>query len=179
MASELQLMQMTTKAHGYFFDRAKVQRAMHKDNLKRLSKIGAYIRRRARHSLVRRKAISMPGRTPSVRSRDSFQTLKNILFAASPTWESVIVGPVAIPSMALKNSNRGTVPALMELGGNNRITMTLLGGMWVLGDARSKYRLAETKEVSANYPARPFMGPALYAEAEAGTLAGVYHNYPM
>ena len=176
-------MQMTARSKDFFFDRVLVMRSMHHANLKRLSKIGAYVRQRGKSILRRRKKTSSPGQPPSVHSRDSFQNLKNILFAANPNWESVIIGPRVVPSKLLKNSNRSTVPSLMELGGHSRVTMTLIDGQWLPGDL-AKYRSAgarqaETKEIDAKYEPRPFMGPALEAEARAGTLSGVFVTYPM
>lgn len=161
---------------NYFFDRAKVLDSMHKKNNKRLSRIGAFVRTRSKSSLRRRQSVSMPGQTPSVRSRDSFATFKNILFAASRDFESVIIGPRGIPRLRLKRSTRQTSPELAELGGTSRITMTEIDGKWLPG-LRSES--APTKEVTANYEPRPFMGPALAAESKAGTLAGVFSHYPM
>jgi hypothetical protein len=55
----------------FFFDRQSVIDRMTKANRRALSKVGAFIRRRARSSLRRRKRRSQPGSPPSVHSRDS------------------------------------------------------------------------------------------------------------
>ena len=80
---------MTMRAKQLFFDRRLVQNRMSKANRKALSKAGAFIRRRARSSLRRRKRVSAPGQPPSVHSTDGVATLKNILFAYEPNLESV------------------------------------------------------------------------------------------
>lgn len=176
-------MQMRASCKDYFFDRALILGRMHRANVKRLSRIGAFVRQRGKSILRRRKKVSSAGQPPSVHSRDSFTNLRNILFAANSDWESVVIGPRVVPSLLLKHSNRRTVPSLMELGGRSRITMTLIAGEWIPGD-RAKYRSAGakqalTKEIDANYAPRPFMGPALAAETAAGTLSGVFAQVPM
>lgn len=147
-------------AKDFFFDRQKVIDAMTAENRKRLSKAGAYIRKRARTDILRRrKQPSRPGQPPSVHSRDSFATLKNILFYANQDWESVIIGPRAIPSLRLKRSNRTTVPELMEKGG------------WSVNERRIRGR---TVSNVGRYQARPFMGPALDKEVRAGTIGNLW-----
>lgn len=148
---------VTYKSKAMFFDRKAVERIVGKKTAKALSKAGAFVRTRARSSLRRRKATSAAGTPPSVHSSDSVATLKNILFALNPNNLSVVVGPVKI-------NRRSSVPALHEFGGSQRITER--GGR-----GRSRVR-------QANYAPRPFMAPALAAEAPkfpalwGGTVGG-------
>lgn len=130
-----------------FFDRQKVLDSQRRANLKRLSKAGAFIRTRSRSKLRRRKRPARPGQAPSVHSRDSRATLKNILFGLGEDDNSVLIGPVVLPSARLKSSSAETVPELMEQGG--------------------------TSEVSgkrARYAKHAFMGPTLEEEVKAGSL---------
>jgi hypothetical protein len=137
---------MTVK--NLFFDRATVVREVGKLNAKALSKAGAFVQRRARSSMKRRKAISPPGKPPSAHSKDPVATLKKILFAYEPSRMSVVVGPV------LLNGQGGSVPALHEFGGSRLIHVTR-------HHRGQKVQLAK----QATYPPRPFMAPALAAEA--------------
>jgi hypothetical protein len=166
-----------------FFDRAKILNRERAANVRRLSKIGAYVRQRGKSNLRRRKRVSRPGETPSVRSRDSFATLRNILFASDRTWESVVIGPRVVPGARLKRSNRQTVPQLLEQGGQSLVTFTKVGVSaesptgWLPGDRRSgNLKDAPIMQKVVNYEPRPFMGPALQAEVSAGTMANVFYS---
>lgn len=202
---------MTVK--NLFFDRAMVVREVGKMNAKALGKAGAFVRRRARSSLRRRKAVSSPGSPPSVHSSDSVATLKNILFAYDRANQSVIIGPVKLNLHSIVRSGigpaaqnilaSGAVPGTLEHGG-------LIGvrkekddqGNWVripfgkrrrleryvpVWKATAKERAASTGVhtirkgnrtlnfyrvpaprsviVYSKIAPRPFMGPALVAEA--------------
>lgn len=156
-----------------FFDRVRVMRAISYKNLKLLSKAGAYVRQRARTKLRRRKASSAAGSPPSVHSRDTYQTLKNIQFGLHRDHESVVIGPRFVKK--LRRSSRSTVPELMEFGGTSEVLLTQVGNSWIPGDRR--FGMPEgtpIKRVNATYAARPFMGPALREEAAAGTLSSLY-----
>jgi hypothetical protein len=170
---------ITMQAKQLFFDRRLVKRRISKANRKALSKAGAFIRRRARSSLRRRKGVSSPGRPPSVHSSDSVATLKNILFAYEPQSESLVVGPVRLNQQALLGPQLGstTVPQLHEFGGRVRIREVKVGNRWFSGVRR--VRPGQPIRVrSARYAERPFMGPALEAEKDnipdawAGTVGG-------
>lgn len=157
-----------------FFDTAKVEGMVDAGTRRALSKIGAYVRTRARSSLRRRKRKSAAGEPPSVHSTDRFATLKNILFAYDPERQSVVVGPVALRSRYYAVPP----PALHEFGGDTTIReYQLSGGLWVRfkpkrGGARP------TRTVAAHYPERAFMGPALqterakFSDAFKGSLGG-------
>lgn len=135
-----------------FFDRDKVLRAMDAKTRRAMSKAGAFIRRRARSSLRRRKRPSTPPEPPSVHSNDRFHTLKNILFFYEPDTQSLIVGPVQTT-----RTGPVPVPSLHEFGGTTTIKTRARRG-----------RPAKRKR--ASYPPRRFMGPALAAELAAGTI---------
>ena len=137
---------VTYKVKSLFFDRELVKREVGKLNAAALSKIGAFVRLRARQSMRRRKSASPPGQPPSAQSRDPVATLKNILFSYDRANVSVVIGPVRL------NGRQGSVPALHEFGGTATVRRPARRGRPALvGQAR--------------YPARPFMGPALAAEA--------------
>jgi hypothetical protein len=141
--------------------------------------------------------VSEPARS-CADAKDSFATLKNILFGLHQDNESVVIGPRFVRK--LKRSSRSTVPELMEYGGTSVVTLTKIGRFvpgqftdaagrlrnangtfaldlvgWVPGDRRyGRNKNAPIKMVNATYPARPFMGPALKEEAAAGTLSSLY-----
>lgn len=138
------------KMKRFFFDRAYVQNVLGKESAKALGKAGAFVQRRARSSLRRRKKTSAPGTPPSAHSGDNVATLKNIWFALDPRSLSVVVGPLKLNHLV--DNSAGTVPALHEFGGTARLRGRVRRGQ--------KPRLR-----TARYPARPFMGPALEAEA--------------
>jgi hypothetical protein len=163
---------MTVK--NLFFDRATVVREVGKINAKALSKAGAFVRRRARSSMKRRKAPSAPGSPPSAHSKGSVATFKNILFAYEPQNMGVVIGPV------LLNGKKGSAPALHEFGGSftrtdkqRRALAARARKLFREGrDASGKFlkrgaKLVQARDIKAtiNYPPRPFMGPALAAEA--------------
>jgi hypothetical protein len=137
---------MTAAVKELFFDRKLVQREVGKENAKALSKAGAFVRKRARSSMRRRKASSPPGQPPSAHSKDPVASLKNILFAYDPRNMSVVIGPV------LLSGKHGSVPALHEFGG-------------VATVRRRGKQVGQATARQVRYPARPFMGPALVAEA--------------
>ena len=163
-------------AKDFFFDRKKVIEAISAENHKRLSKAGAFIRQRARTDILRRrKRPSRPGQPPTVHSRDSFLNLRNILFFLSKDWETVVIGPRAIPSRALKNSNRRTVPELMEKGGWVKTRFKMRGKVYVPHYWSIYDSLPEHEQIDiARYQARPFMGPALDKEIKAGTIGNLW-----
>ena len=169
-------LQLSMHMTDYFFDRQAVIDRMSKANRQALSKAGAFIRRRARTSLRRRKSTSPPGSPPSVHSDDSIATLKNILFAYEPHSESLVVGPVRLNQVedSWIDLGRTTVPQLHEFGDIARVLEWSWDGgrTWSRRDRRFRHTSRKRKEVyhfierrrRARYRARPFMGPALEAE---------------
>lgn len=139
---------VTMKMKDWFFDRAAVVREVGRANAKALSKIGAFVRQRAKTSMRRRKAASPPGTPPSVHSNDSVATLRNIWFGYDRANQSVVIGPLKLNGQSVLST--GTVPELHEYGGKARIRTGRKG--------QQRFR-------AVTYPPRPFMGPALEAEA--------------
>lgn len=144
-----------------FFDRPAVQRAVDAGSRRALSKIGAFIRRRARSSIKRRKKISQPGSPPTAHATET-PNLKTILFAYDPRRQSVVVGPVAFNQAIFGNkSNRTTVPELLEKGGTQAIPEHQIGNKWFSIDLRRRRTSRPVRWRTARYAPRPFMGPAL------------------
>jgi len=150
-----------------FFDRQEVIDKIGKAEAKALSKAGAFVRRRARSSIRRRKAVSQPGSPPSCHSTDKVATLKNILFAYEPREESVVVGPVKLNGHAYQGSllTSGTVPETAEFGGSVGLREKQVGTRWVSQGRRKPRPGQPTRIRQAKYRPRPFMQPALAAEA--------------
>lgn len=148
-----------------FFDRPAVVDAVAKAKKSSLSKAGAFVRRTARRSIKpaskskkaqRRLAnhrkykrgkdpsISRPGEPPRLHTRGR-RNLKLILFAWEPQRESVIVGPALFQTV-----DGVRVPEVLEHGGRTVI---------------KQRRRGQTKRRTAHVSPRPFMLPALKAEA--------------
>ena len=130
------MLKLTLKeAKANFFDRTKVQRAVDVAERKVLSRFGAFVRQRARHSIRKRRKVSKPGKPP----HSHVGLLRNgILFAYDSHRKSVVIGPVLLRLGS-------PVPALLEYGGYGR---------------RSKNRSGK----SAYWRARPYMRPAMAKE---------------
>ncbi len=169
---------LDASAKDFFFDRARVLRQMHVRNVRRLSKAGAYVRRRARtQTLRRRKAVSAPGSPPSVHSSDSYATLKNILFATDANYETVIIGPVKLNQAEFSPGGRTTVPERLEKGGVGILRQERFFNTtkWFRRDLRrNRSGIMEYRTIRATYKKRPFMGPTLQAEAASGSLIGLF-----
>jgi hypothetical protein len=178
-----------------FFDRLAVQNRLDKAEQRELSRIGAFIRRRARSILRRRKRTSAAGEAPSVHSKDNRASLKNILFGYDPTIHGVVIGPVRLNQVnRTDGGGRISVPSLMEFGGRLTIEQEQLkiaiGGRTRKDGGRDRrYKLHQGawfrrsgrkvpwkryRSHTAVYQPRPFMNPALDAELEAGTIRDVW-----
>jgi len=127
------------QAKGLFFDRGAVKNATDRAARRVLSRFGAYVRRRARSSIRKRKKPSQAGKPPS-----SHVGLlrKLILFGYEPDRQSVVIGPARLNRI-------GNAPEALEHGGVSTIA------------AGTRRRPRRRKVTIA---ARPFMGPALEAE---------------
>lgn len=143
----------------FFFDRKAVEDIVGKQAAKALGRAGAFVQRRARSSLRRRRKVSSPGQPPSVHSKDKVATLKNIQFQFSPKTMSVLVGPL------LLNGSREAVPGIHERGGSRRVREVLVGKQWREVGRRHPKPKQPVRIRTAQYPERPFMGPALAKEA--------------
>ena len=120
----------------FFFDRKAVLSAVDRAARQVLSKFGAFVRRTAKSSIRKRKAVSKPGQPPSSHTG----LLKRLIyFGYDPTRKSVVIGPEPL-------NGRSQGAHVLEYGGRQRI------------------RTSDGKPVHANYRARPFMGPAFSKE---------------
>ena len=123
-----------------FFDRQAVVEAVGRANAKVLSKAGAFIQRRAKSSIRKRKRVSDPGQPPS----SHVGTLRNLIyFSFDPPTRSVVVGPTPLGST-------GIVPPVLEYGGQapRRRTPAGASGSWAAPakSASTGQRLARRKK---------------------------------
>jgi hypothetical protein len=107
---------------------------------RQLMRFGAYVRRRARSSIRKRKRISRPGEPPSSHTG---LLRKHIYFLYDPATQNVIIGPARL------NQTIGNAPEALEVGGVSRIR-------------RGSRRKPRTDRVRIQ--ARPYMRPAFQAE---------------
>ncbi len=128
-------------AKGLFFDTLAVEAAATRTERRVLSRFGAYVRRRARSSIRRRKKPSEPGSPPSSHTGLLRQF---IWFFYDADERSVIIGPARL------NTTTGNVPEILEYGGRAVIV--------------ADYRKKRTRVVYVR--ARPYMRPAFDAELQ-------------
>lgn len=167
---------VTFEMKKFFFDRKVVQNAVDKQQRRAISRSLAFVRRRARSLLRRRKRVSAAGSPPSVHSDPG---LKTILFAYDMRTKGGIVGPVKLNKVSMTSTGPVPIPGVMELGGSLRIqeTQSNTDGRWYRRNLRSKMRPGQKKRTrTVKYPARPFMGPALEMESEAGNILSPWSN---
>lgn len=163
-------MQVNFKTPRWFFDKKLVQDIIGRQSAAALSKFGAFVQRRARSSIRRRKKASAPGSPPSCHA-SSEPSLKTIWFAFDRSTFSVVAGPVGF------NRKSYSVPSILEFGGSVPLTLKDRLRLWYVFNEKSRQvksrrgkkqkqtvRMSQIGRV-ARYPARPFMGPALAAEA--------------
>ena len=143
---------ITADVKALRFDHVKVRRAMDDSTRRVLMRQGAFMRKTAKRSMrqgrmrrvrgqqTQERVPSKPGEPPRVWRGQ----LKNLLYYSyNPATKSVVVGP--------KGFAGSEVPRLMELGGTARVTIK---------------RRGRKRKVRADYPARPFMVPALHKLAQ-------------
>lgn len=128
-------------AKGRFFDPKKVTDPAERAQLKMLAKHGAFVRRKAKSLIRKRKRVSAPGEPPSSHSG---LLKKFIFFFVDKKARSAITGPILLDGRSETPPN----PSLLEYGGD------AVRRRW---DAKRK-ELREARGVS--YEARPFMRPA-------------------
>ncbi len=121
------------KVRELFFNTKAVTSRVDKATWRVLSKFGAFVRIAARHSIRKRKRISLPGAPPSSHTG---LLRRHIYFSYEPQRKTVVVGPVVL------GGGEAVVPPLLEHGGR------------VMGKDRAG------KTVVKEYRGRPFMGPA-------------------
>lgn len=93
-----------------FFDDRKILRLVNREERKKLSKFGAYVRQRAKTSIKPSKWTSRPGRPPASHTGRLRQL---ILFGYSEAQKTVAIGPILYRPLSL-------IPKLLEHGGRDR-----------------------------------------------------------
>lgn len=126
-----------------FFDPNAILAPAEKMYRQKLSRFGAFIRRRAKSSIRKRKKVSEPGKPPTNRTG---LLKKFILFAYEPEAKTVVAGAAAFKSNA-------TAPELLEHGGVG-ITSKLVN------------RKGQERR-TGHWRPRPFMQPAYDEEYPA------------
>lgn len=143
---------------GMFFDEKTIDRAVNKARVKGLSAAGAFVRTRAQGLIKKAPYITRKPRGAKRVSRRRASSMPGsppysqtgmlkrwILFAYDRSSETVVIGP------ALLNRSNGA-PRILEFG-----------GMATMPDGSRKY-----------IEPRPYMGPALAAEIEAGSIVAQF-----
>lgn len=179
-----------------FFDRPAVIRAVGRARAAVLSKFGAFVRRSARSSIRpggKKGIVSKPGEPP--RSHEG--SLRRFLnFAWDPRSQSLVVGPEKTNQVFFTDAMRpvkGTVPGVLEQGGNVTLVEEWIGYRWVRRDLRrrgagaevealsggrtnvfSGYRKRPVRRRTVHIEARPYMGPAL--KTNLGLLPPMWAN---
>lgn len=174
-----------------FFDRQAVKDAVGSIAAYNLSRGGSFIRQTARRSMRTRRKPSAPGTPPSAHSKAHQEKaglakrgplLKDkLFFQYDHASQSVVVGPEALPG------SKNPVPEMHEYGGQYVVrkrvikpkvkrkpaTPKQLAALELLRrNGMLKKQSSTYVNVTARYPARPFMGPAL--EKETPKLVGVW-----
>lgn len=175
------------KMKDLFFDRAKVIRAVERQERRVMSRSLAFIRQTAKQRILRRrKRVSLPGEAPSVRA-SGHASLKTIWFAYDMAKSVGVVGPVKL------NSNSDiigdTVPGALERSGSMRVTeeyRPAFRGEKTDGDPRQvKWRQTYSRRKrsgvrrrvrTARIQPRPFMSKALDHEIKKGTIPAAWSN---
>lgn len=157
------------KVTKLFFDAPAVLRAVDRARRQVLSKQGAFLRTRARSIIRPRKTASAPGEPPHSHTG----ILRRFLyFSFDPATRSVVVGPARTNQVFFDKDRRpvtGTVPSVLEYGGQITIKEVHGHGRWQRADLRSKRRLAglKTRYRTVNIAPRPYMSTALALERRA------------
>jgi len=167
-----------------FFDRAAVTSKVDAATRRVLSKMGAFVRRRAKSSIRKRKKVSAPGQPPS----SHVGTLRNLLFFGYDSGtKTVVVGPAAFERTRLLGGK--TTPETLEEGGVvPKVEYQLSSGLWVSRNSpllkdrdqrgasgklltRDQRKIVEAdvsgrpkRTLTPKIAARPYMGPAYRAE---------------
>jgi len=134
-----------------FFDTTEVMAAVDKATRRVLSRFGAFVRRRARSSIRKRKKASEPGKAPSSHGEGLLRHY--IFFNYDPKAQSVVIGPERL------HQKSGDAPPALEYGGPSRI---MVGGKRQDGRGNwvRMWRVKRTVQIRA----RPYMGPAFEYE---------------
>ena len=169
--SSRNLIQLTAKSKENFLDRPAIMRFMDEAESKAFNKIGGRIRRTAMNSMRTQKKpknktyvekASTPGQPPR-RRVPMGSGLSKIYYTYNSTKHEVQIGPVKFNWSAYPNA---TVPQVTEFGGSVQVTeidFGRFGPNWIRVGNRGKRKFKDLpiRTRQANYPARPFMFPAL------------------
>lgn len=169
--SSRNLIQLTAKSKDFFLDRAKVIQFLDAKESKAFNRIGARIRKYAMNSMrsqkkPKKKAYvekpSAPGQPPR-RRVPMGSGLSKIYYTYEPRQHEVQIGPVKFNWSAYPGA---TVPQVTEFGGSVQVTeidFGRFGPNWIrVGNrGKNKFKHLPMRTRQANYPARPFMFPAL------------------
>ena len=156
------------QAKGFFFDPGKLFAGLDKATQRILSKFGGSVRLRSKRSIKERKKPSVPGKPPSSRTG----VLKQFIFYAyEPQKRTVVIGPTPTNQIFFNRDRRpvtGTVPGVLEYGGEITLLEVLKWGKWRRADLRSRRRNANlpTRYRTVRIAARPYMQPAFDAALE-------------
>jgi len=132
-----------------FFTAKPGKRAVDRATRRVLSKIGAFVRQRARRSIRKRKRPARPGQPPSSHKG----LLKRLIyFGYEPEKKSVVIGPTPLSSGVGSGYGPTTVPELLEEGGT------------VVATQRNKRRGKRPTRQRKQYSPHPYMRPAMEAE---------------
>lgn len=154
-----------------FFDRAAVLSAVSAAERRVLAKFGAFVRRRAKSSIRKRKRSAPPGSPPSSHRGD---LRRLIFFGLDPVSRSVVVGPVVFDKA--RPQTPGAPEALEHAGAvTRRVRVPLpVGRKATARQAAAFKRLLQAgrvprpsvqyRTVTLHYRGNPFMAPALAAE---------------
>jgi len=159
-----------------FFDRQAVIDAVGAAEAKVFAKGGAFVRRRARSSLRRSSRTSRPGEPPKGKTG---KLRDYVFFSFDPARRTVLVGPARIVTRNNGRDGRpvaGTEPEVLETGGQVTLLEVLKGGKWLRPTRRDRTQLSRlpTRYRKVDIAARPFMRPAL--EAEAARFPELFRN---
>lgn len=172
---------VTSEIQNRFFDRQSVIESIGRANARRLGRMGAFIRTRARSSLRpagKSRRSAAPGRPPRVHSNSATVTLKNIQFGLQSDDAGVVIGPVKLNQNNRFAQSSMTVPELLEFGGPALIREYRWPNtdVWIPGAPRRKRDRDEVEQRfrAARFFPHPFMGPALEKEIAKGTVADVW-----
>ncbi|MEM6468280.1 MAG: hypothetical protein AAF802_01840 [Planctomycetota bacterium] len=161
-------------ARSNFFDGEKIRAQLERKERRALSRVGAFVRRRMRSKIRRRKRASKPGQAPSSHT-NGFASLRTIFFAYDKDRSSVVIGPVLLNQRKLTSIGpvNQTVPELLEFSGTVEIQEQSYDGLeWFAARRRirssNKPRHQRVRRVRVEQ--RPFANVSLQEEVDRGTI---------
>lgn len=147
-----------------FFDSEAVLSALSAAERRVLSRFGAFVRRRARSSIRKRRRSAPPGQPPT---NQTGRLREGILFAYDPERRSVVIGPRSMLRMATDGAPVGTtVAGVLEEGGAIQVLEEQRSANFyrrVIGRRRPQ---GSTRVRTVRIEARPYMRPAFEAERD-------------